>query len=103
MNSQDHTHPTLANYLTGLGLAVALTAIPFGLVAARAATRPVLLAVVAGTGLTQALVHLRYFLHLTFDRSERGKLFILIFATLLILIMGSGTIVVMNNLNMRMM
>lgn len=101
-----HPHagsPTLQSYVTGLALAVALTVVPFAMVAWQSASRPVLLGVIAVFGFAQVLVHLRYFLHLSLDTSSRERVGILLFSVLLIVIMAAGTIVVMADLNARMM
>ena len=103
MNSRPSSNATLSSSLTGFGIAFALTAIPFAMAATRLTTRSTLLAIIALTGIAQAFVHLRYFLHLSFETSARGKLTILIFSLLLIAIMGGGTILVMSDLNARIM
>ena len=95
--------PATRSYLTGLVLAIALTAFPFAIVATDVATRPIALAVIATAGLAQALVHLHYFLHLSFNADGRERSYILLFAILLIAIMAGGTMLVMSDLNARMM
>jgi cytochrome o ubiquinol oxidase subunit IV len=56
--------------LVGVVLALVLTAIPFGLVAARA-LRPIqIFVVIAVAAITQVVVHLRYFIHLDFKPSS---------------------------------
>jgi cytochrome o ubiquinol oxidase operon protein cyoD len=94
--------PTLSSYLTGLGLALVLTIIPFALVAGQAASRPTLLVVIAILGLAQVFVQLRYFLHLSLNPSTRERGLVLLFSVLLITIMAGGTILVMSDLNARM-
>src|ERR1700753_1044887 len=55
---------SLRSYLIGPLLALALTAIPCGLVAAPVLSFRMTLAVIAVTALAQIVVHLRFFLHL---------------------------------------
>ncbi len=95
--------PERRTYLIGLGLALVLTAIPFGLVTAGWLPAGALLAVIALAGLAQVLVHLRYFLHLDFKRTPRENLLALCFAALLILIMVGGSLWIMIDLHYRMM
>jgi hypothetical protein len=54
----------LRSYLTGFSLALLLTAIPFGLVAAGALSTAVMIPGVFASAIVQILVHLHYFLHL---------------------------------------
>jgi cytochrome o ubiquinol oxidase subunit IV len=50
----------------------------------------------------QILVHLRFFLHLSFSRSARENLFAVAFTAVLIFLMVGGSIWVMLDLHMRM-
>lgn len=90
------------HYLLGYGLAVALTAIPFALVALQLLSAMTTLGVVLIAGLLQMAVHLRWFLHL---RSAGGdwRVTALIFTVVVILIMSAGTIWVVQDMNQRMM
>jgi cytochrome o ubiquinol oxidase operon protein cyoD len=94
--------PTLGSYVLGLALAIGLTAIPFITVGLHIGSRTQVLAVIAVTGLAQAIVHLRYFFHLSFDTSSRENVMVLLFAVLLIVIMAGGTLLIMSDLNARM-
>ncbi len=89
--------------LTGLGLALLLTAIPFGLVALHALPRAPMLIVIAIFAVIQILVHLRYFLHLDLTATPRENLFAIAFTTMLIAIMVGGSFVIMFDLYRRMM
>lgn len=89
--------------LTGLGLALLLTAIPFGLVALQALPRTPMLIVIAIFAMIQILVHLRYFLHLDLTATPRENLFAIAFTAVLILIMVGGSFVIMFDLYRRMM
>ncbi len=102
-DAQGYRHD-LRGYLTGFGLAVVLTVIPFALVAmGDTLDRATVIAVVAGLGVVQLFVHLRYFLHVDFSREEREKVYLLAFSALLLFLMAAGTIWVLVNMNTRMM
>ncbi|MEG6507611.1 cytochrome o ubiquinol oxidase subunit IV [Methyloligella sp. 2.7D] len=94
---------SLKPYLIGFVLAVLLTAIPFGLVAAGVlAPKPALL-VIAGLAVIQILVHLHFFLHIDFTSTPRENLIVLAFAAVLIFLMVGGSLWIMFDLNWRMM
>ena len=95
--------PTARRYLTGLSLALVLTAIPFGLVYFRLAGEGATLAVIAAAALIQVAVHLRYFLGIDLKRTPRENLLALAFAAVLIFIMVGGSLWIMFDLHARMM
>ena len=93
---------TIRPYLVGVALASVLTAIPFGLVAARA-LRPIQISVVIGAAaIAQVVVHLRYFLHLDLKPLSQNKLIALCFAAVVLLILVGGILWIMFDLNYRM-
>ena len=90
-------------YAVGYGLALLLTCAAFGLVylhllGVRAAFYTVL-----GLGLAQMVVHFRCFLHIDLKRSARADLQLILFSTLIIALMLGGTLVILFNLQHRMM
>ena len=93
----------LKSYLTGLALALLLTAIPFALVAANPLPRLPTLVVIAVAAVIQILVHLRYFLHLDLVSTPRENLAAIVFAAILVLIMIGGSLWIMLDLERRMM
>ncbi len=99
-----HAHGSLRGYLTGFGLSVVLTAIPFWLVMSGAlgnaqATAFAIMVLAA----TQIVVHMVFFLHMN-SRSEAGwTMTALIFTLILVVITLSGSLWVMYNLNSNMM
>ncbi len=99
-----HAGGTLRDYLTGFGLAVALTAVPFWLVLGQHIANPrVTAAVLLGLAAVQIVVHMVYFLHMN-GRSEGGwTLLALLFTTMLVVIALSGSLWVMYHLNRNMM
>lgn len=103
-NADAAPHGTIRRYLTGFVLAVILTVIPFWAVAANlfddSNNTRILIIVLAGA---QIIVHMVYFLHMN-ARSERGwNLLALIFTTMLVVIVLSGSIWIMHHLDRNMM
>jgi cytochrome o ubiquinol oxidase operon protein cyoD len=90
-------------YIVGFILALALTAIPFGLVATRVLSTATTLAVIAVAAIVQIIVHMRFFLRLKLKSSSPDDLIVLCFATVLIVIMIGGSVWIMFDLNYRMM
>jgi len=99
----DTRDPLLKTYLVGFALAVLLTLIPFALVARGALPLVPTLVVIAILGVTQATVHLHYFLHLDLSAQHRENLLTLAFTAVVIIIMIGGTIWTLFNLHYRMM
>lgn len=95
---------TLKSYLTGFGLSVVLTAIPFWIVMTGAIQdRATAALVVLAFAVVQILVHMVYFLHMN-TRSENGwTMMALIFAAVMVIITIAGSIWVMHHLNVNMM
>ena len=87
----------------GYGLALVLTLLAFGLVMFHVLTGRQAFYTVLGLGLVQLVVQLRYFLHIDLERSARADLQLILFSTLIIALMVGGTLVVVFNLNGRMM
>jgi cytochrome o ubiquinol oxidase operon protein cyoD len=93
----------LRSYLVGFALALALTAIPFALVALDMVPRLPMLIVIAVAAVIQVLVHLRYFLHLDLTTTPRENILAILFAAVLIFIMVGGSLWIMFDLHGRMM
>ena len=102
-DSSGASRGSLTTYLTGLGLALILTFIPFALVLARAWSTPITLAVVIGAGVIQILVHLHYFLHLDTSSAARWNVLALIFTLMIMVLFVGGSLWIMHSLNYRMM
>jgi cytochrome o ubiquinol oxidase operon protein cyoD len=94
--------PGARTYLTGLLLALMLTAIPFALVCFKLLGGPAVLVVIAVAAVAQIVVHLRYFLHLSLTETPRENLLALAFAAILIFIMVGGSLWIMFDLHHRM-
>ncbi|KAF1723836.1 cytochrome o ubiquinol oxidase subunit IV [Pseudoxanthomonas japonensis] len=97
-------HANLKEYATGFVLSVILTAIPFWLVMAKVLPTPAITTlVILAFAMVQVVVHMVYFLHMN-PKSEGGwNLFALIFTAVLLVIVLSGTLWVMHNMNTNMM
>ncbi len=103
MNTDREMRTDLATYAAGFVLAVLLTSAAFAAVAFGHLSRNTRYAVIAATGLAQVLVHFRCFLHIDLSKSKRDDLQLILFSTLIVLIMVSGTIWILGNQKMRMM
>lgn len=105
---EDHgaggVHVSLKGYLTGFGLSVVLTAIPFWMVMAGALPSKLATAIIVMIfAAAQMIVHMIYFLHMD-ARLEKGwSLLALIFTLILIAIALSGSLWVMYHLQVNMM
>jgi cytochrome o ubiquinol oxidase operon protein cyoD len=94
---------TIKQYLVGAVLGLVLTAIPFGLVAART-LRPIhIFVVISAAAITQVVIHLRYFLHLNLKPLSENKLIALCFAAVALLILVGGSLWIMFDVNYRTM
>ena len=91
------------SYVIGYVLALALTGVAFAAVRWPSFAAPTTLAIVFGLALVQIIVHFRFFLHISLARSSREDLQLVLFSTLIVALMVSGTIVILLNLHERMM
>jgi cytochrome o ubiquinol oxidase subunit IV len=92
---------TIKGYLIGVVLALVLTTIAFGVVAARTLRPMQILAVIGVAAIAQVVVHLRYFLHLDLKPSSQNKLIALCFAAVVLLMLVGGSLWIMFDLNYR--
>jgi len=104
VSNPSHAHePTLAGYLTGFGLALILTLIPFGLVAWDGLSIATTLVVVAICAVLQVLVHLIFFLHLDMSEEQRWNTISIAFSAVIMFVLVGGTIWLFYSLKFRMM
>jgi cytochrome o ubiquinol oxidase operon protein cyoD len=96
-------HGSVKSYLTGFGLSVVLTAIPFWLVMSGAlGSNKLTIVAIVGLAVIQIIVHMIYFLHMN-AKSEGGwTIMALIFTLMLVVIALSGTLWVMYHLDENM-
>jgi cytochrome o ubiquinol oxidase operon protein cyoD len=97
-------HGSLKGYLTGFGLSVILTAIPFWLVMTGAidnkqATALIVMALAA----VQIVVHMIFFLHMNATAEGGWSILALIFTLVILGIVLTGSLWVMYHLNANMM
>jgi cytochrome o ubiquinol oxidase operon protein cyoD len=97
-------HGSLKSYLTGFGLSVVLTAIPFWLVMAHVLPTPTATVLtITAFAVVQIVVHMIYFLHMN-TRSQGGwTALALIFTLVIVAIMVIGSLWVMYHMNTAMM
>jgi cytochrome o ubiquinol oxidase operon protein cyoD len=97
-------HGSLRSYLSGFGLSVVLTAIPFWLVMSGVLdSREVTAFTIMVFAVAQIVVHMIFFLHMS-ARSENGwTMMALIFTVVIVVITLSGSLWVMYHLNVNMM
>lgn len=91
------------SYVIGLVLALVLTTGAFAVVWFDLFSGTAALGALALLAVVQAVVHLRYFLHIDLQRSHRDDLLLILFTVLILLIMVSGTIWILYDQHMRMM
>ena len=91
------------SYVIGYGLALALTGAAFAAVKWRGLAAAPTLALVFAQALVQAVVHFRFFLHIRLGKSSRDDLILILFSAVIIMLMVSGTLVILFNLRQRMM
>ena len=93
----------ILSYAIGYGLALALTGAAFAIVHWPSFAYATTLAIVFGLALVQMVVHFRFFLHISLQKSARDDLQLILFSTLIVILMVSGTLVILFNLRERMM
>ena len=99
----DTRRDEIRSYGIGYGLALALTGAAFAAVHWPAFVPTTTLAIVFGLALVQMVVHFRFFLHISLRQSARDDLQLILFSTLIVILMVSGTLVILFNLRERMM
>ncbi len=93
----------IRSYATGYGFALALTGAAFAIVHWPSFASITTLAIVLGLALVQMVVHFRFFLQISFRKSASDDLRLILFAALIVILMVSGTLVIIFNLRARMM
>ncbi len=88
------------HYLIGFSLAMVLTVIPFTLVATVGGKVSFVALILCA--ILQLIVHLRFFLHLTFKGQQKEDLQLVMFTGLILLIMIGGSVWVLGDLYNRM-
>lgn len=100
-DTREEERKTFLVYVWGIGLALVLTLLSFGLVTWAAMPRLWLLISIGVLALVQMVVHFRCFLHIGW-RENRDDLQLILFSALLLVIMVAGTVWIMASLALRM-
>lgn len=97
-------HGSLKSYLTGFALSVILTVIPFWIVMGEAPIpKHQAIAAIVLLGGLQMIVHIHYFLHVTIRAEDGWQAMSMGLTILLLVIVLSGSVWVMFNLESHMM
>ena len=97
-------HGSRRGYVTGFLLSVVLTAIPFALVMTGViADARITAGIVMLAAIVQIVVHMVYFLHMNAKSEQGWTMMALIFTVIVVVIVISGSIWVMYNMNSNMM
>lgn len=100
----DGAHGTVATYIAGFMLSVALTLVAYVLVVNQAIpNRELLLGSVIGLAVVQFIVQMVFFLHLGRGRGTRFNLVVLSFMLVVLFILVLGTLWIMHDLDYNMM
>ncbi len=96
-------HGSKRSYVIGFIASILLTSVSFLLVSQELLPGETLIYVISGLAFTQAVVQLRYFLHLGQEESPQWESFVFFFMMVIMLIIVLGSLWIMNDLNDRMM
>ncbi len=101
--SSDDQRQEIRGYTVGYVLALALTIAAYAAVQWPGFGPSATIAIIFGLALVQTIVHFRFFLHISLKKSRRDDLHLILFSALVIILMVSGTLVILLNLRHRMM
>lgn len=99
----DSKRDEIRSYAIGYCVALALTGAAFAVVRWPSFASTTTLAIVLGLALVQTVIHFRFFLHISLRKSARDDLQLILFSMLIVILMVSGTLVILFNLRARMM
>ena len=102
-DSTGENRGSLRSYVTGLVLALVLTAIPFGIMIHGGVTQATATISILTFALIQIVVHLTFFLHLNGSSAQRWNLVAFIFSAVIVVIVLGGSSWVMFHLRHNMM
>ncbi|MBS4167819.1 cytochrome o ubiquinol oxidase subunit IV [Parachlamydia sp. AcF125] len=100
---QKEWHGTLKSYVIGFIGSILLTLLSFSIVSARLLSGRALVYTIVGLALIQAIVQLRYFLHLRQEAKPKWETIVFYFMLLVLLIIALGSVWIMQDLNDRVM
>ena len=90
-------------YLTGLGLAILLTATSFFVAGTDLVWQPSIPVALVVLAIAQMGVHLVFFLHITTGADNTNNVLALAFGVLIVILLMGGSLWIMDNLNHNMM
>jgi cytochrome o ubiquinol oxidase operon protein cyoD len=93
----------LLGYVTGLGLAILLTATSFFIAGTDLVWQPSIPVAIIVLAIAQMGVHLVFFLHITTGADNTNNILALAFGLLIVLLVIGGSLWIMANLNHNMM
>jgi cytochrome o ubiquinol oxidase operon protein cyoD len=93
----------VVGYLTGLGLAILLTAISFFVAGTDLVWQPSIPVALVVLAIAQMGVHLVFFLHITTGPDNTNNVLALAFGVLIVILLMGGSLWIMANLNHNMM
>jgi cytochrome o ubiquinol oxidase operon protein cyoD len=93
----------VVGYLTGLGLAILLTATSFFIAGTDLVWQPSIPVALVVLAIAQMGVHLVFFLHITTGPDNANNVLALAFGVLIVLLVMAGSLWIMANLNHNMM
>ncbi|WP_348666406.1 cytochrome o ubiquinol oxidase subunit IV [Arsenophonus symbiont of Ornithomya chloropus] len=94
---------SIKTYLIGFILSIILTIIPFLMVINNTTSHNNIVLTIIITGISQILIHLIYFLHIHTTSNNNWNIISLLFTILVIIIIVTGSIWIMYNLNINML
>ena len=95
----DETTEGLSGYLVGLGLAVLLTVVSFGVAGTSLVWAPSIPIAIAVLAIAQMGVHLVFFLHITSGPDSTNNVMALAFGVLIVMLLIGGSLFIMSHLN----
>ncbi|MDB5610168.1 MAG: coxZ [Bradyrhizobium sp.] len=93
----------VVGYLTGLGLAILLTATSFFVAGTDLVWEPSIPVALVVLAIAQMGVHLVFFLHITTGPDNTNNVLALAFGVLIVMLVMGGSLWIMTNLNQNMM
>lgn len=103
MNTPEKAHGSLATYIAGFIMSVALTLVAYALVVQKTLDKEMLTVAIVGLAIAQFIVQVVFFLHLGRERSPRWNLVTFGFMLMVLFILVLGTLWIMHNLDYQMM
>jgi cytochrome o ubiquinol oxidase operon protein cyoD len=100
---QDDSKKALITYIVGFLLSIGLTLLAYFLVVGDIITKRFTVVLIFVLAMVQLFVQLTFFLHLGAEKRSRWRWVTLIFGVLVVLIVGVGSLWIMDHLNYNMM